>query len=48
MPVLSTSVAGHSISIEASMISGFERIRCDGEIVSEKKSWFYTPPRFRP
>ena len=43
---MSTSAAGHSITIEFSLFSGFERISCDGEVVSEKKSWFYTTPHF--
>lgn len=40
----SVSVPGHTIEISTSLWSGAERIKCDGQVVSEKRSFFFITP----
>ena len=44
MPKHSVSIPGHMIEIAASLWSGVERIQCDGQTVSQKRSFFYVTP----
>ena len=44
MPKHSVSIPGHTIEIVTSIWSGVERIQCDGQTVSQKRSFFYVTP----
>jgi hypothetical protein len=44
MPNHSVAIPGHTLEINTSIWSGAERIRCDGQTVSEKRSLFYITP----
>ena len=44
MPKHSVAIPGHSLEIVTSYWTGAERIRCDGQTVSEKRSVFYVTP----
>jgi len=44
MPKHSVSIPGHTLEIDASIWNASERIRCDGQTVSEQRSFFYITP----